>query len=256
MSGAPEACNVLGGTFALLIQAALFAVTCAVLIWKKCVEHSDRTWFEFLLDSSKQIAGAGWIHVANLLCALLFNEEFASADECTLYAANILLDTTLGVGIEWCLLMGVQAMLSRLPENVEGLLKSGSYSDRKGHFRLAAYASQLVVWLLIVTLMKLLVVALMQIAPGVVYAVHWILQPVASSPKAKLVVVMIAIPVAMNSLQFVLTDAFIKRKGHRPQDAEDEPNPSESDADAPAGRAAVGRAAPAAAAKAGGGAAA
>jgi len=209
-------CSVLGGEFALLMQAGLGGITVSVLVTKKYLEHGDRSWFEFGLDSSKQIFGAGWIHVANMLCAILFAERLAGVDGCTWYAANIIVDTTLGVGVEWALLQGVKSIVIACRfQALQELLETGSYwrlADGERQFRVANYASQLVVWLLIVTLMKVSMVALMQVLPQVVYAINAALSVFASMPRVKLFAVMIVIPMMMNSLQFVLTDNFIKRK--------------------------------------------
>mmetsp|Transcript_22167 Transcript_22167/g.62046 ORF Transcript_22167/g.62046 Transcript_22167/m.62046 type:complete len:235 (-) Transcript_22167:94-798(-) len=206
-------CSVLGGHFALLMQALLFTFTCGVLVWKKYMENSDRTWFEFGLDSSKQIAGAGWIHVANMVCAILFAGKLAGVDGCTWYAANIMIDTTLGVFVEWCLLKGVQLLLAGLScEALSVLLESGSYRDGTGNFRPAAYMLQMAVWLFIVTCMKISMVALMQAMPVLVYTANGALACFEYNAKVKLFVVMICVPLMMNTFQFVLTDNFIKKK--------------------------------------------
>lgn len=213
-----EKCSVLGGEFALLMQGGLFFVTCSVLVWKKYVENGDRTWFEFGLDSSKQIAGAGWAHAANLLCAVIFAEELTGVDGCTWYAANIIIDTTLGVGVEYALLEGVKWLLKRFEfKAAEELLEQGSYwgkgvRNSEREFRFANYACQLVEWLFIVTLMKISMVALMQTFPVLIYAINALFNSLAHMPRVKLFVVMICIPMMMNTFQFVITDNFIKKK--------------------------------------------
>merc|ERR1712024_247722 len=67
----------------------------------------------------------------------------------------------------------------------------------------------------IVILMKLSMVALMQSWRGLVLAVNSALASLDSVPQFKLFVVMICIPLAMNTLQFVLTDSFIKKRRHQ-----------------------------------------
>jgi len=58
----------------------------------------------FCLDSSKQIAGAGWIHVANMFCAMILGKVAKRGDQCEWYWIEIMLDTTLGVAVEYYLL--------------------------------------------------------------------------------------------------------------------------------------------------------
>eukprot|EP00443_Scrippsiella_acuminata_P122260 CAMPEP_0115584504 /NCGR_PEP_ID=MMETSP0272-20121206/6718_1 /TAXON_ID=71861 /ORGANISM="Scrippsiella trochoidea, Strain CCMP3099" /LENGTH=191 /DNA_ID=CAMNT_0003019541 /DNA_START=111 /DNA_END=684 /DNA_ORIENTATION=- len=177
------------------------------------MENSDRTWFEFGLDSSKQIMGAGWIHVANLLCAVLFAGRLPGVDGCTWYAANIIVDTTAGVAVEWCLLRGLHHLLIGLRcVATAKLLDSGSYRDSSGAFRPLAYVTQMVVWLSIVTCMKVGMVGLMKTVPVIVLLVNSALSSLEDTPKIKLVVVMIFVPLMMNTFQFVLTDGFIKKR--------------------------------------------
>mmetsp|Transcript_73032 Transcript_73032/g.152509 ORF Transcript_73032/g.152509 Transcript_73032/m.152509 type:complete len:239 (-) Transcript_73032:15-731(-) len=206
-------CSVLGGRFAILMQVILFTVTCSVLVWKKYMENSERTWFEFGLDSSKQIAGAGWIHIANMLCAILFAGKLVGVDGCTWYAANIIIDTTLGVFVEWSLLKGITLAIQKMScEALAQLMESGSYRDEHGHFRPSAYMLQMAVWLFIVTCMKVSMVALMQSAPFLVYSVNFVLTWFNDNAREKLFVVMICVPLMMNTFQFVLTDNFIKKR--------------------------------------------
>mmetsp|Transcript_25499 Transcript_25499/g.51040 ORF Transcript_25499/g.51040 Transcript_25499/m.51040 type:complete len:229 (-) Transcript_25499:89-775(-) len=214
-----ERCSVIGGPFALFMQAALGCVTLLVLVCKKTREHGDRTWFEFLLDSSKQLLGAGWMHVTNMGCALLFASELPGVDGCSWYASNILLDTTVGVLLEWALLAGLSAFLvwSQNKAAIE-LLETGSYWSGAGptrKFRMANYTSQLVAWLFIVTLMKGSLVAFMQYCPGTVYAINYSLSGLDGNRRTKLFTVMIVIPMAMNTFQFVMTDNFIKKQPTR-----------------------------------------
>merc|ERR1719384_2515694 len=86
------ACSVIAGPFAILMQCVLFSVTVAVLVYKKRTEGGSRSWFEFGLDGSKQFAGAGWMHIASMLCAILFAKQLDGVDGCTWYAANIIID--------------------------------------------------------------------------------------------------------------------------------------------------------------------
>merc|ERR1719159_1803018 len=81
--GSPQQCNILSDWFGFFVQGALFAVCCGSLLMKWYLENPRRKFKIFLLDSSKQIVGAGVIHCLNMLCAMIFADfDDALADEC------------------------------------------------------------------------------------------------------------------------------------------------------------------------------
>jgi hypothetical protein len=217
VAGQEAACSVIGGPFAMAMQALLFTATCGVLVWKKYNETSSRSWFEFFLDGSKQFCGAGWIHVANMLCAILFADDLPGVDGCVWYAANIIVDDTAGVFVLYALQSGFDAMRERcFPACLVAALESGSYFklDSAGQktFRPVNYVCQLMVWLFFVTCMKLSMVAFMKAVPPMELFFDFLLSPLDSNRDAKLFVVMLIIPFLMNALQFFLVDNIIKKK--------------------------------------------
>merc|ERR1719162_88033 len=100
-----QECRVLAGDVAILMQVLLFVCSVAALIFKYRRESGDRTPSEFLMDSTKQLIGAGWIHVLNLSFAKGLEAHFQGTDECQWYWVNIMLDCTLGVAVEYLLLI-------------------------------------------------------------------------------------------------------------------------------------------------------
>merc|ERR1719221_2259642 len=97
-------CAVLPGLFGVLVQGLLFGFSVAVLGLKFWRDSSGRTARQFALDSSKQIAGAGWTHCLNLLCAWVLGRLTAEGDQCAVYWIEIMVDTTIGVAVEFYLL--------------------------------------------------------------------------------------------------------------------------------------------------------
>lgn len=179
------------GLYGLLVQLLLFACCIGTLIAKKVVEGGERTWFQFGLDSSKQLIGAGWIHILNLLCAELLGSQMGQGDECEWYWLNIILDTTLGVLIEYLLLRVLTDALNTVLEEGAQDFRTGSYW-RGGEFQVIMYAKQLGLWLVIVTFMKLFMVILMiLLAKPLTIAAGVCLKPF-MDPLLKLLVVMIA----------------------------------------------------------------
>lgn len=204
-------CIVLPGLQGLLVQFLLFCCCVGTLVVKKVREGPRRSWFQFGLDSSKQFLGAGWIHVMNLLCATIMGTHMSEGDECEWYWLNIMLDTTLGVWVEYMLLRILTEALDMLLGEGGQDFRSGNYW-RNGEFQVIMYVKQLIVWLSIVSFMKLAMVVLMiLLAKPLTMAARTVLNPFLEKPMLKLLVVMIATPMVMNAFQFWVTDNFIKK---------------------------------------------
>jgi len=212
-------CVLLPGIFGMFVQGLLFLASVAVLIFKKKREERlerlgrpgirARNWATFLLDSSKQLIGSGWVHVVNLFCASTFG-QMTEGDGCQWYWVNIMVDTTLGVGIVYLLLWGLTRAFEALTGHKK-IFKSGDYKDESGQMIPLKYFSQLGVWLLCVTLMKLFVALMMLIFRGPMAAISGaFLNLFPDSSKFRLVVVMVITPVCMNAMQLWITDHFIK----------------------------------------------
>merc|ERR1719487_1937613 len=140
-----------------------------------------------------------------------------------------MVDTTLGVGVEYVLLHLFTGLLEiLLGEEGAADFHSGSYDydPATGSFHKTNYAKQLVVWLLVVTGMKLTMLLLMIVAALPLQTVaHAVLAPCMQSDELKLLVVMIMTPFIMNSFQFWVVDNIIKKH----DDEEEEGQRSETE---------------------------
>lgn len=207
--GAPAQCQVLSSSWGILVQGLLFAVTVATLLLKWKLEALRRPFWIFLLDSSKQIVGAGAIHCMNLACSMFFSStsSHGTSDECAWYWVNIMIDTTLGV----CVCYGLLKMSENMCGYTSGRYGKGSIGiDWETNPNYMAWLQQIIVWMVIVSIMKLCVVILMWAALPFwiwlsVSCTHWI-----EDTKARLLFVMIVTPAVMNMFQFIVTDSFIK----------------------------------------------
>jgi hypothetical protein len=216
----PLPCSLLPGAYGLLMQAVLFLCVCGVLAYKKAAEGRGRTWFAFLLDSSKQMVGAAWIHALNLACSVAIDRHLSTGgDQCLWYWLNIVVDTTLGVAVEYVLLETFTGCLQRgLGDGAAEEFQGGHYYEYAGTppeaaFRWRRYAKQLALWLLVVSLMKLCMVALMlALRETLVTVATWLLRPLEQRPRLKLAVVMILTPLCMNAFQFWVVDDFLKKR--------------------------------------------
>lgn len=212
---------ILAGDQGKIVQGVLFLFCCASLIFKYWKNHGGRTLWEFGLDSSKQLCGAGWIHFMNIVFAEKLEDKFKTAgDECDWYWVNIVIDTTLGTCVTYTLLLGFTHFIkSALPAEKAAEFESGKYKNQDGTIHWPAYFKQIVVWLCIVSLMKASMVCLMILGHGVLLDLaQLVLGPVEreDSFTLKLLAVMVVTPTVMNSLQFWVTDNIIRKKEDEP----------------------------------------
>ena len=191
----------------------LFAFVVIGLVIKKLREKSSRTWFEFFLDSSKQMAGASWLHVLNIAFSIVLNDF--GGDECTWYWINITIDTTLGVLVNYNLHRLIYKVIvpNLCSPHMAANFKSGEYGLASGKIHWGKYFRQLLIWIFIVSIMKCTMVVIMVV--GNVPLVHlgsFVLSPFKTNPDLKLIVVMVLTPLIMNTVQFWITDTFTKKK--------------------------------------------
>eukprot|EP00927_Polykrikos_kofoidii_P025653 TRINITY_DN23008_c0_g1_i1.p1 TRINITY_DN23008_c0_g1~~TRINITY_DN23008_c0_g1_i1.p1 ORF type:complete len:568 (+),score=76.48 TRINITY_DN23008_c0_g1_i1:90-1706(+) len=208
-----DECRVLAGPVAMILQFALFLCCCCLLFYKYIRQSNGRSIVEFGMDSSKQLFGAGWIHILNLFYSVSLKDSFGNlGDECEWYWVNIVVDCTLGVFITYVLLKLMTKMVIRAGAEEADSLQSGTYTSKDGTIQLERYAKQLVMWLGVVTLMKIAVLAIMGTFSLIfIFVAKVVLFPFAWNSTTKLAVVMIFTPIFMNSLQFWVTDNFIRK---------------------------------------------
>lgn len=206
-------CVLFPGLAGVAIQFLLFGCCLIILLVKYSFEPRGRFFFDFLRDGSKQLAGAGWIHCLNIVFASGLGRALQSADTdaCVYYFLNIVLDCTLGVAIEYWILQKLVALLvDRFPE-----ISTGHYRDENGFFQVRYYVPQLALWIGVVTLMKVCILILIYVANKPLTAIaEAILDVVPVDNEERLIFVMVVAPLAMNALQFVLTDMFLKGRRH------------------------------------------
>jgi len=210
------ACTLLPGFFGALLQGALFLGVCGTLLWKKHFDKPPRSWPCFLADSSKQIVGAGWIHILNILSAMKLQRHLEVGDECAWYWINIVVDCTVGVVVEYVSLEAYLSVLSvALKEDAVEEFQGGHYYERdvSGNlvFHWRRYFKQLGLWILVVSQMKSCVVVLMLMFHATLLKVAESALDLFQDEKSKLLMVMVITPFFMNALQFWLVDNFLKR---------------------------------------------
>lgn len=105
------------------------------------------------------------------------------------YFLNILVDTTIGVGILWAILSGFQyVLIERL--RLSGF-QSGVYGDPPLRRQLKRWLKQLSVYITGLILMKLTVVALFHLCPWLSDVGRWVLEWTMGNYKLQVVFVML-----------------------------------------------------------------
>ncbi|RLN88229.1 hypothetical protein BBJ28_00001573 [Nothophytophthora sp. Chile5] len=208
-----EECKLLSGEFAVLLQVLLGFIALSVLVFKRLREVPRRP-LVWAFDASKQMVGASFAHVANLLIAiLLYSYEDShkstdtTVDQCALYFVNFTLDTTLGVFLNYVLLSAVSLLALRF--RWSALMTPGDYGSP---VRVGVWLAQLGSWIVVIFSTKLVIAVLIVAleSPLGDFAV-WLFKPFQNSPDVELALVMIACPCLMNALQFWIQDSFLKK---------------------------------------------
>lgn len=132
-----------------------------------------------------------------------------------------MVDTTLGTFVEYLLLRVATAFIKKKFGSSSSEFESGNYKDDDGKMIWERYFKQLVVWLFIVSCMKVLMVMFMLIfSTPLLRIAGFVLGPFLKTPALKLLVVMIFVPIVMDGFQLWVTDNFIKKQSHGTIDGE------------------------------------
>lgn len=104
------------------------------------------------------------------------------------YFLNIFVDTTLGIGILWCILTGFKFLVLRL--QLTGF-QSGVYGEPPLVEQLKKWSKQLIVYIVSLILMKVIVVGLFHLCPWIEDFGDWVLQWTVGNYKLQVVFVML-----------------------------------------------------------------
>lgn len=201
-----DMCTLMPGLEGLLVQGALFVLCCGVLVVKYSFEREGRRPFkDFVMDSSKQIVGAGLIHAMNMGLSVT---TVGVGTECGWYVLHIVVDCTFGVCVEY---FSLKLLVFAVSTCGDDSVETGNYRDHANAIVWSRYWKQLVLWLAAVFIMKVIVVLSLSLFG--VYMIPPVESLVGSLPStAQLPFVMIAAPMLMTVPQIVLTDCFLRKK--------------------------------------------
>jgi len=150
------------------------------------------------------------VHALNLALSFVGainpDEPIGSSDPCNWYFLNVLLDTTMGVGIVWLALRGMNYVAWRL--GVEGV-QMGNYGRPP---RIQWWLKQSMIYFAALVTMKLSVWIIFQIMPWLEVVAGFLLSWTRGHPRIEVVLVLCIFPLIMNIMQYYILDTIIKAK--------------------------------------------
>lgn len=200
-------CQLFDG-FALAVQFLLGSLAMASLLIKRYHEHPRREPLIWFYDVSKQAMGSSFIHILNVGVSSFSRDDTSpSQNPCVWYLLNLLLDTTLGVGVLYLVLKMLNRVFDRM--GFSQAVASGYYGKPP---QFSIWLSQFSIFFMGLIIMKILVVIIIEIFPSIVELGHFLLSPLEKlgDTRYQIIVVMLLVPLVMNVIQFWLTDQIIK----------------------------------------------
>ncbi|KAF9450677.1 hypothetical protein P691DRAFT_700883 [Macrolepiota fuliginosa MF-IS2] len=200
-----HSCQLLGPT-ALIVQGLMGVLVILSLVYKRHGETPKRPWRIWLFDVSKQVVGQMFVHGVNVFVSHLGSNNTES-NACVFYFLNILIDTTLGVALIYVTLHLLTYLFSEKLK-LKGF-ESGVYGSPPS---VKYWARQAAIYVLALTTMKMLVVGLLALFPGIFKIGEWILSWTwtEDGDAVQVIFTMGIFPIIMNIVQFWLIDSIVK----------------------------------------------
>lgn len=196
--------------FTVAVQLTLAMAAVASLWVKRLREHPQRTLITWFYDVSKQGFGACYAHVMNMFIAAVISEnirgENVLEDQCAWYGLSYLIDTTFGLLLAILGLQAVERLANRY--QFKPLQHSGVYV---GETALYHWSVQVLSWIMILTITKLIIYLFMWIFSSQLAWVGTVLfAPFSGYKHFELLFVMIFFPGILNVIYFWIADSYLK----------------------------------------------
>eukprot|EP00927_Polykrikos_kofoidii_P041451 TRINITY_DN3533_c0_g2_i1.p1 TRINITY_DN3533_c0_g2~~TRINITY_DN3533_c0_g2_i1.p1 ORF type:complete len:300 (+),score=49.00 TRINITY_DN3533_c0_g2_i1:203-1102(+) len=228
--------------FGIFVQAFIgfWCVFVLFVMWRLEEAGKRRSCMTWIGDMTKQMAGAGCMHFLNAFCAVLFGSSLASSsslsNQCVWYLLVFVSDITL------CILLSYLAVRTLRPILLERCdIDIGNYDDagaaqplidealeterskatplsaRDGSalVSLGKWALQTAIWVVIVTVVKVVVFFVVFLTQEKLYnVVAWVFAHVGlcGHQNLQLIVSVVVVPVIGDALFFAAQDCFLKRR--------------------------------------------
>jgi len=206
-------CQIVGNFFGYLVQGMLAVLAFSALVIKKVTDKEQRTWKHWSFDTSKQAIGSTAVHFGNVAISYYLLDTAVFTDPCVFYWVSFMVDSIAGTILNIVFVKLVEWLDIKYWHTSH--LQSGYYGRPA---RWSTWAIQTLVWLVIGGVVKvILLYAVLIPAIGPLYAAGaWVMSPLKNHPKWELVVVMVIVPLIVDTLVFWNTDAWIMNTQHMP----------------------------------------
>mmetsp|Transcript_23045 Transcript_23045/g.43316 ORF Transcript_23045/g.43316 Transcript_23045/m.43316 type:complete len:280 (+) Transcript_23045:114-953(+) len=204
-------CELLGkwGSFGWWLQVFLGTVCLTSLVGKRFTDKVRRPWKVWFFDTAKQGTQALMNHVINIALSMGFGEWLeVDADPCNWYWINMSLDCTLGVAMMFILLRTLQCVYRSKTIARPELARCGHYGEPPDG---TIFLRQLLDWQALVLVQKLVLAALViNFRTSLAIFAGAMLGWLDDFPRAKLVVVMVLMPLVLNVFALWTADSFLQ----------------------------------------------
>jgi hypothetical protein len=204
-----DQCQLLGGIFAAFIQGCLAVLCIGTLIIKRQNEIPRRDWYVWFLDVTKQGVGSSFGHFSNIFLSVIIAQSISGGDECQWYCLTYVTDSTIGTIFNLLFLYIFEKFVSHFPVQCSQM-NFGEYGDPP---QCSIFMPQLMIWLAIVIFGKIIILlSLVRFIDPIDQIMSAVFVVFRHNPRVELVMVMIVIPTILNTVQFWVTDTFLKRQ--------------------------------------------
>jgi len=193
-----------------------------MLFAKRSFESPKRSFNIFLLDISKQAFSGLWCHTINLTFSVLLQEQVSRGNGCEWYFINFICEIVFGILLSY----GIHSIVMYFAKKYDILiLQSGVYlsmhdaeyinryewEELDKHINYRVWFIQLLVWLMVATLAKLIVFGFeLEFANEIIDVGIMSLQVFKGHPVLELLWVMVVVPFTLNTLQYWIQDSFLQ----------------------------------------------
>jgi len=215
------------GPLGLVIQGILGVMSLSALLVKRYFEEPKRPVKIWLLDTSKQVLSASLVHCLNMALSTLLSESSSVTDNCEWYFINFAVDVAFGTFLNFIILKTIENFAAM---NGIDALNTGVYvhidytksddenmeptqQEVKHRIDYKIWFLQVVVWNWVVVIVKIILVFTIKIFASLFEIIADILLGwLKKYPDLKLVLIMIIVPIILNSIQFWVQDNILKGK--------------------------------------------
>lgn len=213
-AGGRRQCELLGrwGSFGWWLQGFLGVVCLCSLVAKRFTDRVRRPWTVWFMDTSKQVVQAVVNHLVNIGLSKAFGEWLdTTADPCNWYWINLSLDCTLGVAILLLLLRLLQCLYRKGCVGRPELARVGDYGNPPDK---ALFLRQLGDWQGLVFIQKCIIAGfVVSFQTALATMAEVLLGWLDAYPRAKLLIVMVVTPLALNVFALWTADSFLQGNG-------------------------------------------